>query len=63
MSNCSELISLKVPESVKKIEEWKNIEFENEKANPMSYATSYYWLDENSNVEFNGKHCSFTMLN
>ena len=44
-------------------EEWKNIEFGNDKANPMYYAKNFYVLDEKGNMEFNGKHYTFTMLN
>lgn len=44
-------------------EEWKNIEFGNDKANPGYYAKNFYVLDEKGNMEFNGKHYTFTMLN
>lgn len=44
------------------IEEWKKIEFEDEKANPMYYAKHFYVLDEKGEVEYNGKQYTETKL-
>ncbi len=38
------------------IEDWCNITFSNSDSNPMVYATNFYILDENGDIEYNGKN-------
>ena len=51
--NCSSLTNVYYSGT---IEDWCNIAFRNDNLNPMYYATNFYILDENGDIEYNGKN-------